>query len=97
MLRNFYSIILLCIFNLWAKLKKSTATSPPPTIPIPFHELEEKERKREKKREENKKVTSAIEINSHFREIFLEKYADINININLIIIRVRLLEFHFSI
>lgn len=67
-LENFYSIILLCIFNLWAKLKKSTAL--PPIIPIPFHELEEREKKRGKIRK-----LLVLEINFQVRQIFLlEKF-----------------------
>lgn len=71
-LENFYSIILLCIFNLWAKLKKSTALPrfPHVIIPIPFHELEEREKKRGKIRK-----LLVLEINFQVRQIFLlEKF-----------------------
>lgn len=86
-------------FQSLGKIKKKHSHLPSPDHPNSVSRIRRKGKEGRKKRGENKKVTIeiAIEINSHFREIFLEKYADINININLIIIRVRLLEFNFSI
>lgn len=84
-------------FQSLGKIKKKHSHLPSPDHPNSVSRIRRKGKEGRKKRGENKKVTNAIEINSHFREIFLEKYADINININLIIIRVRLLEFNFLI